>query len=267
MNTGIQDAHNLAWKLALVVRGRSPAALLDSYHAERQATGRKLLRATDLATRVVSLRNPVSRALRHSLSLLLGQLELVQRRITRNVAELGLDYRGSPIVAEHHLSALWATFSESEPEAAEPPTLRALRHFKMGPAAGQRAPDGTITDAADGRAKRLFEVVSGLRHALLLFDGIAATRQGYVNLASIARRVRDRYSDVVSVHVVVPRDARPAALDWDGSLLLDPEGDLGHRYGADAECLYLIRPDLYVGYRSEPADEARVMEYLERMFT
>jgi 2-polyprenyl-6-methoxyphenol hydroxylase-like FAD-dependent oxidoreductase len=265
MNTGIQDAHNLAWKLALVLHGKAAPGLLDSYHAERHAIGRKLLRATDLATRVVTLRSPIYRVIRDRLSSVLSQLEVVQRRITRSVAELGIDYRGSPIVAEHHLNVLWARFSDSEPEAAEPPTIRALRHFKMGPWAGERAPDGTITDAADGRSKRLFEVVNGLRHTLLLFDGCAPTPWGYRNLASIAMRVRDRYADDVSVHVVVPRAERPAELDWDGSLLLDPEEDLAHRYGADAECLYLIRPDLYVGYRAQPADEVSLMEYLGRV--
>jgi 2-polyprenyl-6-methoxyphenol hydroxylase-like FAD-dependent oxidoreductase len=266
MNTGIQDAHNLAWKLALVVKGKASPGLLDSYHAERHAIGRKLLRATDHATRVVSLRSPISRVVRDRLSSALSQLEVVQRRITRSVAELGIDYRGSPIVAEHHLNVLWARFADSEPEAGEPPTLTALRHFKTGPWAGERAPDGMIIDAADGRSKRLFELVSGLRHSLLLFDGRAATPWGYRNLASIATRVRDRYGEAVAVHVVVPRAERPSKLDWAGSLLLDPEEDLTHRYGADAECLYLIRPDLYVGYRAQPADEVSLLDYLSRVF-
>ena len=36
LNTGVQDAHNLAWKLALVLRGHAPAHLLESYEAERK---------------------------------------------------------------------------------------------------------------------------------------------------------------------------------------------------------------------------------------
>src|SRR5215208_3446744 len=47
MNTGIQDAWNLAWKLALVVQGKAVDALLDSYEAERWPVGRRLLRYTD----------------------------------------------------------------------------------------------------------------------------------------------------------------------------------------------------------------------------
>jgi putative polyketide hydroxylase len=40
LNTGVQDVHNLAWKLAAVIRGNADASLLDSYHAERQPFGR-----------------------------------------------------------------------------------------------------------------------------------------------------------------------------------------------------------------------------------
>ncbi|MFG2622102.1 FAD-dependent monooxygenase [Streptomyces sp. NPDC048507] len=46
MNTGIQDAVNLGWKLASVVRGRAPLALLDTYHGERHPVGRRLLMNT-----------------------------------------------------------------------------------------------------------------------------------------------------------------------------------------------------------------------------
>ncbi|MFB7104376.1 FAD-dependent monooxygenase [Streptomyces hydrogenans] len=46
MNTGIQDSVNLGWKLAAVLRGKAPAALLDTYHSERHAVGRRLLANT-----------------------------------------------------------------------------------------------------------------------------------------------------------------------------------------------------------------------------
>jgi 2-polyprenyl-6-methoxyphenol hydroxylase-like FAD-dependent oxidoreductase len=50
MNTGIQDAYNLAWKLALVIRGRAPEALLDSYEAERRPVGADVVARTRAAT-------------------------------------------------------------------------------------------------------------------------------------------------------------------------------------------------------------------------
>src|ERR671916_1040895 len=65
MNTGIQDAYNLAWKLALVVEGRAPDSLLDSYHEERHPIGQRLLRTTDRMFSVVATRNPLLIALRN----------------------------------------------------------------------------------------------------------------------------------------------------------------------------------------------------------
>lgn len=75
-----------------------------------------------------------------------------------------------------------------------------------------------------------------------------------------------RFADVIAVHVVVPGAERPAALDWSGSVLSDVDGDLEERYGAQAECLYLVRPDLYVGFRSQPADEEALLAHLNRIF-
>jgi 3-(3-hydroxy-phenyl)propionate hydroxylase len=46
LNIGVQDAVNLAWKLAQVVHGTSPESLLDTYHAERHPVGARVLRAT-----------------------------------------------------------------------------------------------------------------------------------------------------------------------------------------------------------------------------
>jgi 2-polyprenyl-6-methoxyphenol hydroxylase-like FAD-dependent oxidoreductase len=50
MNTGIQDAYNLAWKLALVLNGEAPEALLDSYEAERRPVGAEVVRRTRAAS-------------------------------------------------------------------------------------------------------------------------------------------------------------------------------------------------------------------------
>lgn len=260
MNLGVQDAYNLAWKLALVTRGAGRPILLDSYQAERHPIAAATLSGTDLATRVVTLRNPVAQALRNHLAGFLSSLEVVQHRLTRAVSGLVLNYRRSPIVSEYRAGLLDTVMGG--PAAAETPRVSDWRDFGAAPAAGDHAPDGTVFLPTSDAPVRLFEVLRTPRHTLLLFDGRAATAAGYRNLAEIARRVRDRYQDLVTAHIVVPRDAPPQGLDWDGSVLLDPEGDLHHRYGAGSESLYLIRPDGYVGYRSQPADGDRLFAYL-----
>ena len=57
LNTGLQDAHNLAWKLAEVVRGRAPHSLLESYTVERHPVARRVLRDTDVQTRAWMVRH------------------------------------------------------------------------------------------------------------------------------------------------------------------------------------------------------------------
>src|SRR5205807_2430179 len=75
MNTGMQDAYNLGWKLGLVLNARSPAILLDSYHPERHQPGRDMLCLTDHLHRVLLREEPhlsLSETLRRKLAAVLA---------------------------------------------------------------------------------------------------------------------------------------------------------------------------------------------------
>jgi 2-polyprenyl-6-methoxyphenol hydroxylase-like FAD-dependent oxidoreductase len=93
MNTGIQDAFNLAWKLALVIKGSGSDLLLDSYNAECRSVGYSALRGTDLLTRTVALCNPVARGLRNQLLSSLSSLASVRRKATVHLSELTVNRR------------------------------------------------------------------------------------------------------------------------------------------------------------------------------
>ena len=64
MNTGLGDADNLAWKLALVVRGKASERLLDTYETERRPVGAQVLASTTPATRLVMSSGVVTRTVR-----------------------------------------------------------------------------------------------------------------------------------------------------------------------------------------------------------
>lgn len=66
MNTGLQDAANLSWKLASVLKGRAPdpEALLDSYHSERHPVGAMVLRSSGGIVRLAMAHTPLRRAVR-----------------------------------------------------------------------------------------------------------------------------------------------------------------------------------------------------------
>ena len=123
MNTGMQDAYNLAWKLAAVVTGEQPDSLLDSYHAERHPIGQRLLQFTDRAFSIGAEQPPWVNAIRNFLA-----PHVVPRvaefggpsRVFRFVSQLGVRYRKSPAVAEDLAGA----------DAV----------FRAGPRAGDRAP-------------------------------------------------------------------------------------------------------------------------------
>ncbi|MGW0333199.1 FAD-dependent monooxygenase [Streptomyces sp. NPDC003011] len=121
MNTGIQDALNLGWKLALVCRGRAPEELLETYETERAPVGRGVRRFTDRAFTIGTSGNPVIRLARARLAPRLAPLALLasgpRKRLFRTVSELAVHYRRSPV------------------------TVAGSRWPGRGPRAGDRLPD------------------------------------------------------------------------------------------------------------------------------
>ncbi len=105
-------------------------------------------------------------------------------------------------------------------------------------------------------------MIDARKHSLLLFDGKSASKEGYARFAAMAQKVVERFPGLVSPFVITPRSERPADLPEELPVLLDPDGELERAYAATTECAYLLRPDLYVGYRSQPADEAKLVAYL-----
>jgi len=98
MNSGIQDADNLAWKLALVLDGRSPADLLDTYHTERHAAARENLRVTEATIRFMVPPGPVQRVRRNLLLALSLPVKGMRRHVNSGRMAEPHVYQDSPIV-------------------------------------------------------------------------------------------------------------------------------------------------------------------------
>ena len=147
MNTGLQDAYNLGWKLALVVKGQADAPLLDSYEKERIPVAQGLLRTTDrLFTLVVSdswvaglLR---TRVLAKIIALVM-RIKRVRTLAFRTISQIGIRYRTSP------LSQMLANL----PEGA--------------PLAGDRFPWVQLKMHANGPVEDLFQKLDDTRFHLL----------------------------------------------------------------------------------------------------
>jgi 2-polyprenyl-6-methoxyphenol hydroxylase-like FAD-dependent oxidoreductase len=266
MNTGIQDAYNLAWKLALVTQGGAHESILDSYEAEREPVAKALLDTTDRAMHglelIIGLRNPIAKALRDQLVSFVTSFSVVQERAARTLSMLTVGYRDSPIVRQDRLPVWQASALISV--ASEQPNLVDWAAFGEAPGPGERAIDAPFGGSPE--SGHLFDLFRSPRHVALLFDGATGSAEGYAYLERIGTRVRERLGAFIDVHLVVPHATKPAELRWDGPIVLDARGAVHQRYGARSECLYLIRPDGYVAYRSQPADEARLFEFLATIF-
>ena len=176
--TGIQDASNLAWKIAAVLRDGAPESLLDTYEEERKPIARAVLRETTAASRVVFAMNPVLRFVRERLVFPILGTEFVQRQLFKKVSQLEVKYGGS------------------------------LTEFSSGNAlirAGGRAPD-VVFAAAGGRVS-LFELLGKFGTIALL--GPASNNQslakslGALNVRSFVVApdgLEDVYSDFARLY-------------------------------------------------------------------
>ncbi|MFF2351990.1 FAD-dependent monooxygenase [Kitasatospora sp. NPDC058115] len=147
MNTGLQDAANLSWKLAAVLRGRATDALLDSYQAERHPVGRAALRVSGAMIRVAVAQSAATRALRGALVSVAGHLDTLVERGARTVSGIGIAY---PAPKDAH------------------------------PLVGKRVPDLRLTaleqprEGAPAAPERLYEALRAGRFVLVSNDEVAA---------------------------------------------------------------------------------------------
>ncbi len=138
MNTGIQDAYNLAWKLAAVIKGNAAEQLLDTYQDERYPIGRQVIKEVEQRRKSFAVRGKIGRALRDLMFRIVLNIQALQRQVSFTMSQIGQSYHGRSWLAE------------------QTDRVRKAR-------AGDRAPDGPLLDG------RLFEKFSPARFTLLVF--------------------------------------------------------------------------------------------------
>jgi 2-polyprenyl-6-methoxyphenol hydroxylase-like FAD-dependent oxidoreductase len=213
MNSGIQDAHNLAWKLARA-RGTAPAEpLLASFEAERRpAILTNVDRYTDLLTRAFLLSpRPVRNGLA-ALASRVAALPAVFRRVTRRAAMLDTRYRDSPVL---HGRGRWL---------------------------GARAPDGPLR-RADGEMLRLLDLAAR-DAALLLFDDGRLPRWRLRDVEGILHDVAG-----LGIHRLSPSGSGGGSGSSDTEpALIDVSGGIWEAWRPGPGGVALVRPDGHVGW-------------------
>jgi len=227
MNTGIQEAFNLGWKLARVVVGGAPDRLLDTYHAERYPIERIVLQQTSFMTQLVEADHGPMKLLRERVMPALAALGPLRDAAREALSELSIQYRRSPLTLE--------------------------RVVDGGPRAGERAPDALarVIDGPFGQAPgtgRIFDLHDPASFSLFLLVDEEATREN----EALAHFVQE-------IERILPQALRVWWLSDAPTGETTPEGEgaptLSESYGRTRPVFYLVRPDGYLCARGRPSSD------------
>jgi 2-polyprenyl-6-methoxyphenol hydroxylase-like FAD-dependent oxidoreductase len=217
MNTGLQDAYNLGWKLALVLTGHADAALLESYEAERVPVAERLLSTTDRAFSLVVSESWFASLLRTRILARVAAFamtfERIQRLAFRTLSQTGIRYPDSPL-------------SSTLPELPA-----------RAPRAGERFPWMRLRFQRNGPVEDLFEKLDDTHFNLLAFG------------QSLPPDAASDYADLLRIHLVSDDAVNAAALagahiPGPSFYLLRPDGHIGlagTRFTAECIAEYMDR--------------------------
>ncbi|WP_250452032.1 FAD-dependent monooxygenase [Caballeronia sp. ATUFL_M2_KS44] len=247
MNTGIQEAFNLGWKIARMLAGGASERLIDTYHAERHPIERDVLRQTSILTQMAEAEHGPMKLLREHVMPALAAIGPMRDAMRRTVSELSINYRKSPLTLERLLDG--------------------------GPRAGERAPDARV-HVIDGPLGRLpgvgclYDLHDPGCFSLFLLMNPAGGDDIALAPATItvAHAMRDPDLDGLaqSIEAILPNAVRV----W---RITDTSGDgaqsLTDNYGRTRPAFYLVRPDGYIAARGRaPSDVHALLRHCEIWF-
>ena len=217
MNTGLQDAANLAWKLALVQSGAADPELLDSYEAERRPVARTVAGEGDDFEHAETLTDAAERGARDRAMRATFADAAARHHEAVAEAELDVDYSESPIV-----------FGDGG--------------APLNP--GQRLPDTIAVDTPGQGPDRLHELAHRPGHTALLVGGPGTTGAA---LADLLATLEERVAESRFLDAAVALGAAPDLPGAIGRL----DADACKLLGTDGVTLLAVRPDGYVGLRAD----------------
>lgn len=230
MNTGIQDAMNLAWKLAMVLKGQATAEILETYSDERVADARQICVDAGKSTRMVAPPTRGHRIMQRAVLSLAEEHEFVRELLNWRTSR-PIDY------ADSRLTVVDATEAQ----------------FGMGPRPGAPALNSRL-DPDDSDSPFLMDPLTQAFHVLVFGDDPALWADALQDVRSLQRRN-------FPIRLVVIRTAGTAP-EADASLL-DPQGYAQARWDATEGAVYVLRPDQHVCARWRPGSAARVAHVID----
>jgi 2-polyprenyl-6-methoxyphenol hydroxylase-like FAD-dependent oxidoreductase len=230
MNSGLQDAYNLGWKLALVCHGHCPDALLDSYHAERRPVADLVMAEGDAAEAMQLIANADERGQR-DVAIRAAFADPIQRHHEAVAeAELDVDYAASSVVMGDAHPGLWP---------------------------GARLPDQIHVRSADGRLDSLHRYTHRPGHTALLIGDASTTSPELMRM----HRDMARLADGHLIERVIAVTANVGVPDADAYL----EPAAADSLGVTQVLLLVVRPDGHVGLRAGQGHAQALSGYIGRL--
>ncbi|KAF9871925.1 monooxygenase FAD-binding protein [Colletotrichum karsti] len=220
MNTGIQDAINLGWKMAAVLRGEKDDSFLDTYQEERHPVGEHILHGTDRMFNVVASQNFIFTYIRNALMPWIVPYvwgdKARRLRVFTFISQMAIKYRRSSIV-------------------------RTATGFEGPVKGGWRAPDGELQDERGEKGKWLLDLTSNKEHTMVLFSGMMGDEEELKQAEEkILADKRYRERGVVKIF---------GGQTIGSGGFRDKDGTLHRRYGFEKGAgLVVVRPDGYVSF-------------------
>lgn len=236
-NSGVQDAENLAWKLAYVLQGKAPDSLLDSYASEREFAADENIRNSTRSTDFITPKSPVSRVFRDAVLTLARDHAFARQLVNSGRLSVPAVLHGSPL-------------NTADADGFAGPMVP-----------GAACVDAPVAEAADGAGRPWLLQHLGDAFVVLVFGAPSGLD------AAQAQALRTLQQGGIPLRVVFVTDASisASAQAWPGATVLrDAEGLAARRYDARAGTCYLIRPDQHVCARWRGVDSARIGAALAR---
>jgi hypothetical protein len=223
MNTGLQDAYNLAWKLVLVIKEKAKDYLLDTYTEERITIARNLVRSTDRIFNVVTSESRFVKVFKlyiipivlKVVGPLFEKLKFVQRFAFKMISEIGINYRKQSLSQNASLG----------------------RFPNHAPKPGDRFPFVQYSDEKLGEIN-ILDKMRGKFFCLFVFS--ETVPKEVTNLL-------EPFKDFFSIEIIPL--AKQTKTPYD-------------KFGIRNNGCYLIRPDMYVAYRAKKFDAEHLRRYL-----
>ena len=225
-NSGVQDADNLSWKLARVVKGEAPDALLDSYSMEREYAADENILNSTRSTDFITPKSAVSKLFRNAVLSLAQTYPFAQRLVNSGRLSLPSVYRQSPL---------------NTPDRD---------HFSGAMQPGAPAADAPVSIA--GQSQWFLQQIGGSFTLLLFCDVDGAEPNAFAGYETMHN---------LQLIIVVPKYGRVSNML---PTLVDSEGLLATRYDAQPGTMYLLRPDQHIAARWRQPDVHAVEAALQR---